>query len=286
MKYTKSFIRFIFWKFWLLRAWTRARVLKNDQDESVSIFANVFLNTIRKKLSIEDKIWVNNIESMRKEFKRDYSEVIVTDYGAGSPNLNRTDSQMHIGQVLSTTVSSMNSSSQSPFWSLLLYKIISQFKPKTALELGTNLGISAAYQGAALTIYSSGKLISMEGSASLIEKSRKHFTYLGLINIETVEGRFSDNLSKVLEDHHPIDYVFIDGHHNQDALVNYFNTILPHLSNKSIIIIDDITWSKGMKLAWKKINNDENIKLIFNLNKLGVCFIDKDNKVQQRKIKL
>lgn len=282
MKLMKSFIRLVVWKFWLIIAWKRSRKLKKDQDELVSKFASLVYDTINNKVKIEDKLWIDNIESLRKELKLDKTELIITDHGAGTPKALRSEAEMHTGKVISTTVSAMNTSSKSPFWALLLFKIIYEFKPKTALELGTNLGISAAYQAAALTVYTSGKLITLEGSSSLVERSRNHFTNLGLLNIETVQGRFSDTLAKALKEHHPIDYVFIDGHHNQNALITYFNTILPYLSDNSIIVFDDITWSKGMKLAWKTITNNPNIKFVFNLNKLGVCFLDKEGKDQQR----
>ena len=284
MKYIKTFFRFIFWNIWLIGL--RKKTSKNikDDDQIVSKISSILHNTIKKRLNVEDKIWVNNIEKLRKELKQDHSEIIVTDFGAGNPKSNRSGSQMHIGQVNSSTISQINIASKSPFWSLLLFNIISEYKPKIALELGTCLGISAAYQTAALTIYSGGKLITMEGSAALVEKSRQHFTYLGLLNVEIVEGRFSDNLKNVLEQNQPIDYVFIDGHHDHDSTINYFETILPFLSEKAIVIFDDISWSKGMKSAWKKIIKNQNLKIIFDLRSIGICFLD-NQRSNQRMIK-
>lgn len=285
MKYIKSFLRFIIWNIWLFRVKTKSKKMIKDPDQIVSRFGSILFETIKKRLNIEDKIWVDNIEALRKDLSRDKSEIIITDFGAGDSKSNRSDSEMHIGQVGRSTIAEISTASKSPFWSLLLYKIISEFKPKTALELGTCLGISSSYQAAALTIYSSGKLITMEGSSSLVEKSRENFTYLGLMNIEVVEGRFSDNLNKVLEDNKPIDYVFIDGHHDQNATIKYFEIIFPHLSEQSIIIFDDISWSKGMKTAWKRIVGNKHTKLNFDLKEIGVCFLDKQ-RLKKRTIKI
>ena len=45
-----------------------------------------------------------------------------------------------------------------------LYLLAREFKPQLALELGTNVGISSAYQAAALKLNGRGKLVTLESS--------------------------------------------------------------------------------------------------------------------------
>ena len=118
MKGIKSFFRLVVWKFWLIIAWKRARKLKKDQDELVAKFATLVYDTIKNKVKIEDKLWIDNIESLRKKLKSDQSELIITDHGAGTPKELRSEAEMHIGKVISTTVGAMNTSSKSPFWEI------------------------------------------------------------------------------------------------------------------------------------------------------------------------
>jgi predicted O-methyltransferase YrrM len=271
-------IRYILFELWKIRAKRKLKTLLKEEDPSIRGLAVVLRETIKRKLDIEEKLWVKNIEQLRHKLKHNHTEVIVTDFGAGTPKSTRTEQEMLVGMVSSSTISKTNKGSKSPFWSLFLHKLIREFKPKTAIELGTCLGISASYQAAALTINGSGKLITMEGSVELVEISKENFTNIGLINIEIVSGRFSDNLLKVLEDNKPIDYIFIDGHHDEKATVEYFEAILPYLSDKAIVVFDDISWSKGMKKAWKTIINSSEIDLVLDLKALGVCLIDKNIK--------
>ncbi|HPV57261.1 MAG TPA: class I SAM-dependent methyltransferase, partial [Tenuifilaceae bacterium] len=74
-----------------------------------------------------------------------------------------------------------------------------------------------------------------------------------------------------------VDFVFIDGHHDRFATKEYFETIFPYLSEKSIVIFDDIDWSKGMGEFWDEMNHDSRVKFSFDLFRWGVCFIDKHN---------
>ena len=60
------------------------------------------------------------------------------------------------------------------FWSLLLFKLIREFKPLNSVELGTCLGISGAYQAAAQKLNKSGRLITLEGAKSLASLAEKN----------------------------------------------------------------------------------------------------------------
>ena len=62
-----------------------------------------------------------------------------------------------------------------------------------------------------------------------------------------ITGRFQDVLDDTLADLREVDYVFIDGHHDEKATLDYFNRIYPFLSKNAIVLFDDISWSEGMK---------------------------------------
>ena len=74
----------------------------------------------------------------------------------------------------------------------------------------------------------------------------------------------------------PIDYAFIDGHHDEKATIVYFESFVPSLSDKALIVFDDISWTKGMRQAWDRIIENENIKFSVDLRKIGICLIDSD----------
>ena len=181
---------------------------------------------------------------------------------------------MYNGVVSTTSVSSVSGASVPYFWALILFKLVGEFKPSSCIELGTSVGISAAYQAAAQKLNNKGRITSLEGAASLASLSDKNLQKLGLDNTVVVKGRFQDNLEKVLNEKKPIDYAFIDGHHDEKATISYFESFIPYLSRKAMIVFDYISWSDGMCRAWDKIVENENVKIVVDLRKIGICVLD------------
>lgn len=166
------------------------------------------------------------------------------------------------------------------FWALVLFKLVRTLKPFNCLELGTGLGMSASYIASALKINQKGRLVTLEGAESIASLAEENFRKLGLDNISIVVGNFQDTLDNVLKEEAIIDFAFVDGHHDEKATLLYFKKIFPYLSEKAIIIFDDISWSGGMKRAWKSINKDKRIKSSFDLYNIGICLVDKDIKTK------
>lgn len=161
-------------------------------------------------------------------------------------------------------------------WALLLFKIIRYLAPENCLELGTCLGFSAAYQASALKLNGRGRLITLEGQPSLAEVAKDHLSMLGLKNVEVVTGLFRDTIESTLSRIKPIDYAFIDGHHEETATIEYFEKIYPFLGKDAVLVFDDISWSAGMKRAWEKISRDGRVCRSLSLFVIGICVIKKD----------
>lgn len=87
--------------------------------------------------------------------------------------------------------------------------------------------------------------------------------------------RNKDN--KIFEEIKTIDFTSIDEYHDKNATIKYFEQIKPYLTNNAIVVFDDISWSEGMKEAWNMIKKDKIIQHIEDLNKIGICYINKDN---------
>ena len=124
-------------------------------------------------------------------------------------------------------------------------------------------------------------VITMEGSSEIAAVAKKHFQYLGLKNIEQVTGNFDETLPGVLSRNAQLDFVFIDGNHRLEPTMRYFEWLKPHVHENTVLIFDDIHWSKEMELAWKKIQADEMVTLTIDLFFIGMVFFRKENKVKQ-----
>jgi predicted O-methyltransferase YrrM len=127
---------------------------------------------------------------------------------------------------------------------------------------------------------SSAKVYSIEGCPETANIAREGFQKYGLKNIIPFTGRFADVLPDVLEKIETIDLLFVDGHHEKEATLEYFEMCKQKAVNDSIFIFDDIHWSVGMEEAWEMIRNDKRITVSVDLYQLGLVFFCKECKKQ------
>lgn len=185
---------------------------------------------------------------------------------------------MYQGETRTATVGDIcRTASNPPRTALMLFKLIRGFRPRVCLEMGTSLGITAAYQAAALTLNGRGNLVTLEGAETVAGLARENLAGLGLTNVTVVVGRFQDTLDGVLQTHRPVDYAFVDGHHDERATVRYFRQLLPALAPKAVVAFDDIRWNAGMQQAWKTIVGDPSVALGIDLAAMGVCVVDRSS---------
>jgi predicted O-methyltransferase YrrM len=147
--------------------------------------------------------------------------------------------------------------------------------PRNAIELGTNVGVSAAYIA---TEMQAGILTTFEASPARIALAVRMHQSLGLSNVQYVQGLFQDTLPAALRKLGQIDFAFIDGHHQYQPTLDYFELIYPYMSPGSIIVCDDIRWSDGMRKAWSELGQDKRFSIVADFYKVGVCVIGDGSK--------
>ncbi|MEW5251668.1 O-methyltransferase, partial [Microbulbifer sp. 2201CG32-9] len=179
-------------------------------------------------------------------------------------------------------VSEITAASKPKFWATILFKMIRKLEPLACVELGSCVGISASYQASALKINGKGNIITLEGSDEIANIAKDTFETFGIKNASVVTGPFHETLSGVFETSKPIDFFFNDGHHDHDAVIRYFNQVIPYLSDAAVIIFDDISWSSGMRKAWMEIENNERVSASIDLNTMGIALIDKTMNTKER----
>ena len=238
--------------------------------------------TLNNILTTQEYQAISTIEKRRSFLLNSREEITVIDYGSGSPYSKRTTEEMEKGVKSRVSVSKITTASKPKFWATLLFKLVRQLRPMSCVELGCCVGISASYQAAALDINSYGAVVTLEGSDEIARLAEETFANIGAKNVSVVTGPFHKTLSDVLERTKPIDLFFNDGHHDHDAVIEYFNKVMPYLSDASIIIFDDISWSSGMRKAWAKIESDERVSASIDLHETGIALIDKSMKTKER----
>ncbi|MBO9620474.1 MAG: class I SAM-dependent methyltransferase, partial [Niabella sp.] len=197
------------------------------------------------------------------------STITIKDFGAGSAKTKSNTRK----------VSSIARNSAKPRkYGQLLYRMAKHYQCKNILELGTSLGMTTAYLASADP---EAKVISMEGAEAVADIAQRNFGGLGLKNIEIVRGNFDETLPGVLQKMPAIDLAFIDGNHLQEPTERYFEQLLPHIHNNTLLIFDDIHWSSGMEAAWKNIVAHELVVCDIDLFYIGIVSFRKEFKEKQ-----
>jgi hypothetical protein len=198
------------------------RLMRKVNDPSLEIVRNAIISIIKNRLSDDELIWIEKIEILRTDLNASTTEIEFIDYGAGSPDTKLTTNEMYEGRSSTEVISNLYRGSIPSMWGILMLKIIKNFKPTVCLELGTCLGISSSYQASALEMNKKGYLTTIEGYPTLALIAKENFEKLGLKRVFSEIGRFQDVLERILSNLKQVNFAFIDGHHDEQATINYF----------------------------------------------------------------
>jgi predicted O-methyltransferase YrrM len=121
----------------------------------------------------------------------------------------------------------------------------------------------------------------MEGAREIGHVAKQNFNKLQLTNIELIEGNFDETLADVIRDLPSVDFAFIDGNHRQEPTETYFQQLLLKTNNGSILVFDDIHWSREMESAWETIKENEAVRGTVDLFFIGIVLFRKEFKEKQ-----
>jgi predicted O-methyltransferase YrrM len=209
------------------------------------------------------------IEELRKVLLQNNSTILIEDFGAGS---HHADSNIRTIKSIAKYAAKQKKHGE------LLFKMVNYYGAKNILELGTSLGIGTSYMAAA---NANAHVTTIEGSKSIAAEATKNFDHLKLKNITQIIGKFDDVLPKISTVNNSFDFVFVDGNHQYEATITYFETLLPNMPEESILVFDDIHWSSGMWQAWNKIINHPQVLLSVDVFQFGIIFFRKEAKEKQ-----
>jgi predicted O-methyltransferase YrrM len=223
-------------------------------------------------LAAAERTAVARIEALRRSLLTSEETFETIDYGAGEPGLGLPAQEMAAGRRFRARVGEICATrSKSLEEGVLLFRLVRLLRPRRCLELGTGLGLSAAFIAAALRLNRKGLLVSLEGCPELARMARENLAALGLERAEVVSARFQDALPDLLRSRH-FDFVYIDGHHDREATQAYVGQLAAAGAGDMAIVIDDIAWSAGMKEAWARIARSDLVAAAGSCNGFGLCF--------------
>jgi len=113
---------------------------------------------------------------------------------------------------------------------------------------------------------------TIEGVQTIHAKAVEHLGEWDCKNVDCHLGNLDIVLPAVLQGMPAPDLVFMDGNHQEEPTIRYFNQILDYLPESAIVLVDDIHWSAGMEHAWKQIQQHPRVTTTIDLFQLGLVF--------------
>lgn len=240
-------------------------LLKSKYKKGYGLHSPFVFDLVRDLIGDSHRYYIfESIKAYRKQLMNSKQVIAMTDYGAGSTEFNKKERRVS-ELVLKSSIH--------PRYGELLFRLANHFKPNCILELGTSIGISTSYLS---RHNSSSKVYTVEGCENTAAFASKTFKSLKCRNVNQIVGQFKDVLPELVASLDQLDMVFIDGHHERQATIDYFNICLSKAGNDSLFIFDDIHWSKGMYEAWKIICDHPKVTVSLDLFQIGIIFFRKE----------
>jgi predicted O-methyltransferase YrrM len=200
------------------------------------------------------------LKQYRNSLLQNKNTIEVTDFGAGSRVFK--SNKREVAQIAKTA-------GITPKRAELLFRIVNYFQPDTLLEIGTSLGLATS----ALTLGNpKAKIITLEGCPNTMAIAKNQLQVLNVNNVESVVTEFGDYLQSQNLKSKIYNLIYIDGNHQKQATLDYFELLLPTISNDTVWIFDDIHWSAEMEETWEIIKNHPKVTVTIDTFQWGLVF--------------
>jgi predicted O-methyltransferase YrrM len=218
--------------------------------------------------------------SILKEYRNSLLEnknsIEVTDFGVGSKVFK--SNKREISKIAKTA-------GISPKRAELLFRIVHYFQPSSILEIGTSLGLAtSALSLGSRSVGTKAKIITLEGCPNTMAIAKNQFQKFNLNNVESVVTEFNSYFKKknsslgTATEHFSL--IYFDGNHSKKATLDYFELLLPTITNDSVWIFDDIHWSPEMEEAWEVIRNHPKVSVTIDTFQWGLVFFRREQEKQ------
>ncbi|MBU2939551.1 class I SAM-dependent methyltransferase [Lacinutrix sp. C3R15] len=212
------------------------------------------------------------LKQYRESLYKNNTTISVTDFGAGS-RIFKTN-QRQVSKIAKTAGITKKRAQ-------LLYRITNYLQAKNTLELGTSLGLATV----ALSLANkNGNVTSIEGCPETAQIAKQQLEAFHCKNTTLKTSNFNTELHQLNTS--VFDLIYIDGNHQKEATLHYFESLLHNIHNDSLIIFDDIHWSASMTEAWQEIMKHPKVTVTIDTFFWGFAFFRKEQEKEHFTIRV
>ena len=207
---------------------------------------------LRIKVETSDQKW---LQALFNKLSSSQKEIEVQDFGVGSRKLNK---RRKISSIFAI-------SSSKGRYGILLYQLCKHFQPARILEFGTSLSVGTTFMHLGAP---SSTITTVEACPNTRRCALDNLSHFDPEKITSIESTFREFLDHSANGTY--DLVYIDGHHDGKALLEYMNDLRPFTNDRSIFVLDDIRWSNSMLEAWNTLCKSQEFHVSIDLFRSGI----------------
>lgn len=201
------------------------------------------------------------LNDYRDSLLQNKNTIEVTDFGAGSRVFK--SNRRAINKIAQNAGITSNDAK-------LLFRVVNYFKPSTILEIGTSLGLATS-----ALAFGKQNITTLEGCQETAKVAQLQFKKFNF-NVNSIVTEFENHLETLNLKPQTLNLIYFDGNHSKEATLNYFELLLPTITNETVWIFDDIHWSEGMEEAWEIIKKHPKVTVTIDTFQWGFVFFRKE----------
>jgi predicted O-methyltransferase YrrM len=120
------------------------------------------------------------------------------------------------------------------------------------------------------------KITTLEGCPETAIQCQLQLQNFNIKNVELVISEFSEYFKTINHQPSTINLIYFDGNHSKSATLEYFELLLPTITNDTVWIFDDIHWSPEMEEAWEIIKKHPKVTVTIDTFQWGLVFFRKE----------
>lgn len=204
------------------------------------------------------------LKKYRKLLLENNNTIEVTDFGAGS-KVFKSNTRV-ISKIAKTA-------GISPKRAELLFRITNYLQPERILEIGTSLGLAT---GSLSLGNLNAKITTLEGCPNTMAIAKNQLQLFHFDNINPIVTEFSSFLGDIQLQTLNFELIYFDGNHSKKATLDYFELLLPTITNETVWIFDDIHWSPEMEEVWEIIQKHPKVTVTIDTFQWGLIFFRRE----------
>ena len=204
------------------------------------------------------------LKNYRNSLLENKNTIEVTDFGAGSKIFKSNTRQ--ISKIAKTAGITQKRAE-------LLFRITNYFQPSSVLEIGTSLGLATS----AISLGNPKSAVTtLEGCPNTMAIAKNKLQLFNFNNVECNTTEFSTYFKTQYLKPKTQNLIYFDGNHQKNNTLEYFELLLPTVTNETLWIFDDIHWSKEMEETWEIIKNHPKVTVTIDTFQWGLVFFRRE----------